>query len=210
MNQQPIVVLGAGGMGRESLTWIHDAYPGREVLGFLDDGRLPGEQVCGLPLLGASDWAVERDVGVVAAIGSPKQRQQAAARLQSDGVALVTIVHPTAYVGPGVTLGTGAIVCPNVTLTRDVEVGVGVILNYGCQVGHDGAIGDFALIAPGVALAGNVTVAEGAWVGIGASVVEGVTIGSWSTVGAGSAVVGDIPADVTAVGVPCRPANGGA
>lgn len=207
MEQRPIVILGAGGMGREALVWVRDSYPGGEVQGFLDDGVPAGEQVCGLPVLGGTEWAANQDVAVVVAIGSPARRGKMIGLLNEAGVPLLTVVHPTAYVGPGVELRPGAMVCPHVTLTRDVIVGTGAILNYGCQVGHDGRIGDFALIAPAAALAGNVTVGEGAWVGIGTSVIEGVTVGAWSTIGAGSAVTDDIPNGVTAVGVPCRPVS---
>lgn len=205
MEQPPIVIVGAGGMGREALAWVRDSYPHGEVLGYLDDGIPVGDPVCDLAVLGATDWITDQDIAAVIAIGSPARREQVVARLEHAGVPLLTVVHPTAYIGPGVVLGAGTIVCPNVTLTRDVRVGVSAILNYGCQVGHDSAIGDFALIAPGVALAGNVTVGDGAWVGIGASVIEGVTVGAWSTIGAGSAVIRNVPGGATAVGVPCRP-----
>ena len=45
---------------------------------------------------------------------------------------------------------------------------------------------------------------EGALVGIGASVNPGLTIGAWAVVGAGAAVTQDVPAGVTAIGVPAR------
>jgi acetyltransferase-like isoleucine patch superfamily enzyme len=51
---------------------------------------------------------------------------------------------------------------------------------------------------------GEVTVGEGTFVGIGATVIPGRALGDWSTVGAGSLVSKDIPAGVTAVGVPAR------
>jgi acetyltransferase-like isoleucine patch superfamily enzyme len=42
-------------------------------------------------------------------------------------------------------------------------------------------------------------------VGTGAAVIQGVEIGSWSVIGAGAVVTTDIPANVTAVGVPAAP-----
>ena len=42
------------------------------------------------------------------------------------------------------------------------------------------------------------------WIGAGAVVVPGVTIGDNSVIGAGSVVTRDIPANVVAVGNPCR------
>ena len=52
----------------------------------------------------------------------------------------------------------------------------------------------------------NVDVHIGAnvWIGAGTVIVPGVTIGENSVIGAGSVVTRDIPANVVAVGNPCR------
>ena len=49
-----------------------------------------------------------------------------------------------------------------------------------------------------------VHIGENVWIGAGAVVVPGVTIGDNSVIGAGSVVTRDIPANVVAVGNPCR------
>lgn len=49
-----------------------------------------------------------------------------------------------------------------------------------------------------------ITIEDGAWLGAHVVVGPGVTIGARSVIGAGSIVTRDIPADVVAVGNPCR------
>ncbi len=49
-----------------------------------------------------------------------------------------------------------------------------------------------------------VTIGSDVWVGGGAIICPGVTIGDKSVIGAGSVVTKDVPADVLAVGNPCR------
>lgn len=49
-----------------------------------------------------------------------------------------------------------------------------------------------------------VTIGSDVWVGGGAIICPGVTIGDRTIIGAGSVVTKDIPADVLAVGNPCR------
>ncbi len=56
----------------------------------------------------------------------------------------------------------------------------------------------------GVEYALPVTIGDGAWLGGGAMVCPGVTIGENTVVGAGSVVTRDLPANVVAVGNPCR------
>ena len=201
---QRVVIVGTGGMGREAAAWVADGGRGEDLVGFLDeDASLHGGVIAGLPVLGGLDWLDGNlDVEVVPAIGSPVRRAAVVAHLDLAGVALVTVVHPSALLGPGVSVGDGAIVCPGVLLTRDVQVGRAVIVNYGAMVGHDGDLGDASVVSPGVHLAGNVTVGPEADVGIGASVIQGVRIGARAVVGAGAVVIRDVEPGTTVVGVP--------
>ncbi|MDX2272424.1 MAG: sugar O-acetyltransferase [Cyanobacteriota bacterium] len=96
--------------------------------------------------------------------------------------------------------------------------------NFGCVIldCHWVEIGDDVLLAPyvqiyaayhptdpqlrltGQELAGSVKIGNNVWIGGGAIITQGVTIGDNTTIGAGSVVVKDIPANVIAVGNPCR------
>lgn len=49
-----------------------------------------------------------------------------------------------------------------------------------------------------------VTIGNGCWIGGGVIILPGVTIGDGTVIGAGSVVTKDIPANVVAVGNPCR------
>lgn len=56
----------------------------------------------------------------------------------------------------------------------------------------------------GPELASPITIGDNVWIGGGSIICAGVTIGDNTTVGAGSIVVKSIPANVVAVGNPCR------
>ncbi|MDD6729274.1 MAG: sugar O-acetyltransferase [Eubacteriales bacterium] len=60
----------------------------------------------------------------------------------------------------------------------------------------------------GVEIAKPITVGNNVWIGAGSTILAGATIGDNSVIGAGSVVKGDIPANVVAVGVPCKPIRG--
>ena len=208
---QRIAIFGTGGMGREAAAWVADVGRADDLVGFLDDDPgAHGQTVAGLPVLGGSSWLDDKaHVEVVVAIGTPAVRVALVERLDAAGVLLATIVHPSAVVGPRVSLGSGTIVCPGAVLSCDVTVGRAAIVNYGAMVGHDGVLGDGCFVAPGVHLAGNVAVGPRADIGIGASVIQGVSIGADAVVGAGAVVIRDVPEGVTVVGVPARPIGGG-
>lgn len=60
----------------------------------------------------------------------------------------------------------------------------------------------------GLEIAKPITVGNNVWIGAGTTVLAGVTIGDNSIIGAGSVVSRSIPANVVAVGVPCRVMRG--
>jgi acetyltransferase-like isoleucine patch superfamily enzyme len=106
-----------------------------------------------------------------------------------------------------------------------ITMGNGVFANYDLAI-LDCApvtIGDMVLFGPRVTLAtashpldfrqrtvdmfeyaAPITIGDGAWLGAHVVVGPGVTIGARAVIGAGSIVTRDIPADVVAVGNPCR------
>lgn len=209
MSTRDIVIIGAGGFGREVLEWIADINEAKRtfnVLGFLDgNASLHGQGVNDVPVLGDIDWlASHPGVAATVAIGSPKGKRGLAAQLRAMGAEAATIVHPRAIVGRRVVLGPAAIVCPGSILTTEIDVGAFVTLNLDLTVGHDARIGDYCTLAPGVHVSGFAVIGEGCDIGTGASIVPGTNIGAWSIVGSGAVVSANLPPNCTAVGVPAK------
>ena len=107
---------------------------------------------------------------------------------------------------------------------KHVHFGNNVYANFNLTLVDDTDIyvGDCTMFAPNVvvATAGHpilpelreqiyqfnkpVRIGRNCWIGAGAVILPGVTIGDNSVIGAGSVVTKDIPANVVAVGNPCR------
>jgi acetyltransferase-like isoleucine patch superfamily enzyme len=71
-------------------------------------------------------------------------------------------------------------------------------------VGHDAVLADFCSLMPHANVSGAARLGAGCYLGTNATVIQGVSVGEGSIVGAGAVVVRDLPAHVTAVGVPAR------
>lgn len=105
-----------------------------------------------------------------------------------------------------------------------VHFGKNVYANFNLTLVDDTHIyvGDYTMIGPNVTIAtaghpilpvlreqayqynASVHIGRNCWLGAGVIVLPGVTIGDNSVIGAGSIVTKDIPANVIAVGNPCR------
>jgi len=207
-----VVIVGAGGLGREIDEWIEDLNEGRPALrliGFLDDDRARHGSIChGVPILGGLEWLADhaRAVAPILGVGSPPAKRRIVERLRALGAtAFPSVVHPRAVIGRHVQIGEGAVICPGVIVTTDVRIGSFVTLNFDLTIGHDAVVGDYVTLSPGVHLSGYAEVGDGCDLGAGAVLIPSAKVGSWSVVGAGAVVSGALPADCTAVGVPARP-----
>lgn len=206
----PIVIVGAGGFGREVLDVIEaiNAAGGNlEFRGFIDDGPVDEELLArrGARLLGTGEALREMDVLYVIAIGSGTARRSVAERLVGGASAPVALAHPAATVGGDNRIGPGCILTAGCRVTTNITLGWHVQLHVNCTVGHDSTIGDFVSVFPGATVGGNVTIGRGATIGTGANVLPGVTIGEGAFVGAGAVVTRDVEPGQTVVGSPARP-----
>lgn len=206
-----IVVIGAGGHGRETVGLIRDAEarsPGQwELLGVLDDAEPPTENLSrlGTAWLGPIEALREMDTGVSVAIGEGALRERLSRRALTLGCAPITLVHHTASIGPDVEIAEGCYVGAMTVITTQARLGTGTQVNVGCTISHDVVIGNYVTFAPGVHIAGGSLVEDGATIFTGAVVTPGVRIGRGGVVGAGAVVVHDVDDGATVVGVPGHP-----
>lgn len=85
-----------------------------------------------------------------------------------------------------------------------VSIGNDVRIGPNCGIYTPQHAYDPALRAAGYERSFPVVIEDNVWIGGGVSILGGVTIGKNSIIGAGSVVTRDIPANVIAVGNPCR------
>lgn len=215
---QPLVLIGAGGFGRETAETVrainadHEARVGKpvwELLGFLDDDpSLRRASVSGTPVLGGIDQLADlRDARVVVCTGHPGNFTSKRSIVQRLGLAsarYATLVHPAAALSPSCRLGPGTIVLAGAVGTTDVEIGAHVGIMPQAVLTHDDLLDDFVTVAAGVRVAGAVHVQEGAYLGAGCLIREHCTIGPWALVGMGAVVTRDIPGREVWAGAPAR------
>lgn len=205
----PLVIFGAGGLGREVLLLLHQLNEARltwAVRGFYDDVAPAAPTVAGLPYLGTSADlnATAEPLAVAVAVGNPASRAAAVARLTSAQLSFPVLVHPRVALASHqrIAIGEGSIVQQGCILTCDIRLGRFVLLNLGCTVGHDAVLDDFCSLMPHANVSGAAQLEAGVYLGTNATIIQGVRVGANAIVGAGAVAVRDLPANTTAVGVP--------
>jgi sugar O-acyltransferase (sialic acid O-acetyltransferase NeuD family) len=225
-----LVIIGAGGFGREILMNALDnpAYGLHwTIKGFLDDrpGILDGFAADPEKLPGAMEYSAEkrrhyrRDYPVVGAphtyvpqtddvflctLGNPADRRKYAEPVLAKGGKFINLVHPLAAVSTYVSMGEGCIIGPYASLSPDVRLGRFVTISSYTAVSHDVTIGDWCEIGGHCLIAGRAKVGQQARVHPGSVITPDTSVGDGAVVAAGAVVFGDVPGGVTVIGNPAK------
>jgi sugar O-acyltransferase (sialic acid O-acetyltransferase NeuD family) len=207
--KKPLLIYGAGGLGREVMSLLL-ALPEWLPLGFVDDNVPAGQVVMhGLGVKGGLDVlnAYPEPIDVVIGIGDPLIKARLVRAITNPRVQYPTIIHPAAILQDRASIqcGAGCIITAGCLLTTAITLGNHVLLNLNVTVGHDAVLGDYASVMPGVNISGRVKIGALTYLGSGANVRNSIVVGERSVVGMGAVVVRDVPAGTTVAGVPAKP-----
>lgn len=195
----PLVIAGAGGLGREMAAWIALCFPQVPLLGFIDDTR-PADEVLG-PIRGHAPLPGAR---YLVAIGNGAGRAEVADTLLAQGCMLASYVSPSAMLCQAMTGARHLNIGGQCIVSNDVRVGEHVLIQSFACIGHDAGIGRGATIGTRAFVGGGASIGELATVHTGAIVLPKLRVGDHATVGAGAVVTRNVPDGATVFGNPAR------
>ena len=194
-----LIIIGASGHGKVVADIA--VKNGYSEIAFLDDAE-GLEECAGFPVIGKLSTANEIEgADFIVAIGDARIRQRIQESLDGNVIALI---HPNASLSRRVEIGVGSVVMAGAVVTSDAVIGRGSIINTSASVDHDCRIGDFVHISVGCHVAGTVSVGDRALLGICSTVSNNLIVCEDCMVGAGSVVIRDISVPGTYVGIPAK------
>lgn len=205
-----LLIAGASGHGKV-IADIAVKLKQYEKILFLDDDRSIHE-IMGFAVIHTimpdkklfAQWFEDLDIEVVIAIGNSQIRMQKQQMFEEAGIQIATLIHPSAVIGQGVTIGAGTVIMANAVVNSASRIGKGCIINTAASVDHDNQIEDYVHVSVGSHLAGTVFVGRHTWIGAGAVVSNNLKLCEECTIGAGAVVVKDILQKGIYIGVPAR------
>ncbi len=197
-----ILIYGRGGLCKDIIDIVRqtNAY---QIDGIIDFYYPQDSELYGIPVIGGVkelsslyDNGYHKIISAVAFWGdkyNKHYRRNPAIRLKQIGFELVNVVDRSVIIASTARMGEGNLICANVYVGPDAQIGNDVILNVGCIINHDCIISDHCHVASGAVLAGEVIIGENSLIGQGAVIHAGVKIGSNVTVNNGCNIFKDVP-----------------
>lgn len=204
-----LVLFGASGLGKDTYDMvceINKVSPEYEVVAFADDDDAKeGGYLVGIPVR-SREWLIENRGNCVCCctIGNPALRESIMMSLMPTGIKFVTLVHPTAHISIGATVGEGTIIGRLSLIGAEARIGSGVFIDGSVNIGHDAVLDDYVTCFPRVQLSGGVRIGKGASMGGSSFVLPGKKIGAGAVVAPGSIVFGNVKANWHVMGNPAK------
>jgi len=201
-----IVIVGAGGFGREVYLWAKDSFSKDQyrIKGFLDDNvkTLDGYNV-EIGVIGSIDkYEIKEKDRFVIGIGTLEIKKQIVEKLIIRGAQFINLIHPTAVIADTAVIGRGNVIAPFVLISNCAKLNDFVVLNVYSLCGHDTRIGKYCTLSPYAAAAGFVVLEDEVYLGTHATVAPGKKVGYKSKISANSVVMRDVATNKIVFGVP--------
>lgn len=204
-----LMIVGAGGFGREMLAWARQAVQCGvewEVGDFIDDNlrALDGKNTPAQVVGRISDYQPKMDEVFICALGVPAVKRKMMEMLLVRGAVFTRLIHRTAVIGDNVDMAAGVIMCPYSIASANNRLGTGVALNLHATVDHDATVDDWSQINCHCDLTASVRVGKEVFLGSRVSLIPNVQVGDCAYIGAGSVVLRDVAPGAKVVGSPAR------
>ena len=203
-----IVIVGAGGFGREVYLWAKDSFDFTkyQIKGFLSNNKSDLDNYdVKVGIIGDPDYyEIKENDRFLFAIGNIETKKRLVKKLKNKGAKFLTLIHPTAIVVNTGKIGEGVVICPFCLVSDNAQLDDFVMMNAYATCGHDVKVGKYSILSPYVALNGFVVLEDEVFLGTHATVLAHKKVGYQSKVSANSVVMRDVPPNRIVFGVPGR------
>ena len=209
MKDQPIIIFGAGGLGKATLDIFQSN--GVVVYCFLDDNEhLHTTEINDVSVMGSTEdqeylKVIGKKCDAFVAINDREVRKSYFKLLnERRKVMPVNALHQQAIISTNAYLSYGIFANAGVVVSSFAKVEQGCILHANAVVDYEATLGKFVHVGAGSVVHAGAEVEDNVFIGAGVTIAGPVTIGKGARVGAGSVVIESVAAGATVFGNPAK------
>ena len=198
MKLQNLILIGAGGFGREIQGWISSLALPFHVVGLLDD------QKKGVDIIDSVvNHTPQAGAVYLNCLGNGSARQRIRILLESRGARFAQLLDPLTRSASPLTHSVDSIFLGMSSIANNTSLGSDLLIHGFSIVGHDVTIEDGVTVGAH-SFGGGAVLRTCCTVHPHATVLPGVTIGEHAVVGAGSVVIRNVESYATVFGAPAK------
>lgn len=201
-----IIIVGAGGFGREVYCWVKDTFSNKEfkLKGFISNNPRDLDNFdIDAPIIGNEHiYEIQDKDRFIFAIGNIDLKKRIVTNLKNKGAKFLTLIHPTAVVTKSAKIGEGVVICPFALVSHNVELDDFVMMNFYSSCGHDAKVGKYCILSPYATLSGFSILEDEVFLSSHATVTAHRRIGYRSKISANSVAMYDVSKHSFVYGVP--------
>ncbi len=209
MTMKNLIIIGAGGMGREvfDLATACKGFNSEYIIkGFLDDSLDALHGFDGYPPVidTIAHYPLEAQDIFVCSMGDVSLKKASINIILEKGGVFINLIHPAAFIGKNVRMGRGCIVLRNAFVGTECIIDDFVMIQVSSVIGHDVKIGKYSRIDCLAVCVGGTELKDGVTVHTGSVINHRVIVEKGATVGALSFVIRKVKENTTVLGNPAR------
>ncbi len=204
-----IVIFGTGGHAKSVISII-EAEAKWKIHGLLVDPEFKNAEnsILGYEIIGSRSNFLELSQAEITrgfvAVGDNHLRAKITVEMESNGIHLTHIIHPSAVIMTNLEIGRGSMIHAQAVVGASSRIGNHSIISSMVTIGHDSHIGEYAHITPGVCIGGGATIGDFSFLGLGSVILPNVKVGRNVKIGANSVIHKDVDDNTVVVGNPAR------
>jgi sugar O-acyltransferase (sialic acid O-acetyltransferase NeuD family) len=198
-SKEKIIIVGAGGFGREIAAAIRNWKLAFEILGHIDDEKT-GPHILG-PI---KDHTPDAEVCYITCFGDGTARSRVRKMLAGRGARFTNVVSPMVHAATPLDGLTNCLVVGTPSISNDMSFGADVLIQTMAVLGHDVVVGEGVTVSSLAFVGGNAILEDFCTIHPHAVVLPRVRIGKGAIVGAGSVVIKDVAPYTTVFGSPAK------
>lgn len=182
-----------------------------QIVGIID--TLVAKELYGYPVLGNDDNIQEvndmfKGIHLILTPDDPARRLRLYQTYSVFDFLFQSIISAKAIISKSAKVGIGTIIQAGCNVSSQVEIGEFVKLNTFSNIMHNSIIKDFTTIAPNAVILGHVEVGNHCYIGANSTILPHVKIADQVTIGAGAVVTKNIEEPGVYIGIPARKIKG--
>lgn len=200
-----LCIYGCGGIGREVADLAKKMDKWEKII-FVDDD-IKSRVVDEVSVFTLEETLSQFDklkIEFIVSLGEPTTRQLLYEKLEDNNIEYISFINQNFNLSRLSSIDNGTIVHIGCTITVNVHIGKGCLINKHSVIGHDVKVGDYTVISPNVSIGGNVNIGSNCYLGSGAIIRNGINVGDNSIIGMGSVVLEDVEPNLVFAGNPAK------